>query len=148
MSRRHSRCGFFGFFRTIATQSFSLRLLTTNPSVLLRFEFSDLIDSEGVFGVPNRAASSVLGTENLAATDEGDSAIGGFQVEPQRSASYAGPKIPEQLSANGRAVLRKFFAKAEPVTIPMGHPTVAFTEPQLHAILRTISLRLFNLLYM
>ena len=102
-------------------------------------EVEDLIDSEGVFGVPNRAASSVVGTENLTATDEGDPAIGGFQVEPQPSTSYAGPKIPEQLSANGRAVLRKCFAKAEPVTIPMGHPTVAFTEPQLHAILRTIS---------
>ena len=102
-------------------------------------EVEDLIDSEGVIGVPNRAASSIVGSENLTTQDEGNFTAEGLPVGPQTSTSYAGPKIPEQLSANGRAILRKFFAKAEPVTIPMGHPTVAFTEPQLHAILRNIS---------
>ena len=90
----------------------------------------DLTDSEGVFGVPNRAASSIVGSENPATQDEGN-------FEPQPSTSYASPRIPEQLAANGRVVLCKFFAKTEQVTIPMGHPTVAFTEPL--AILRTTS---------
>ena len=101
-------------------------------------EVEDFIDSEGVIGVPNRAASSIVGSENLTAHDDGNFTTEGLPVGSQIGTSYAGPKLPEQLSANGRAVLRKFFAKAEPVTIPMGHPTVAFTEPQLHAILRTI----------
>ena len=96
-------------------------------------EVEDLIDSEGVVGVPNRAASSIVGSENLTTQDGGNFTTEGLPVGPQPSTSYAGPKLPEQLSVNGRAVLRKFFAMAEPVTIPMGHPTVAFTEPQLHA---------------
>ena len=79
----------------------------------------DLIDSEGVLGVPNWAASSIVGSENFTTQDEGNFAIEGLPVEPQPSTSYAGTKIPEQLSANGRAVLRMFFAKAEPVTIPI-----------------------------
>ena len=102
-------------------------------------EVEDLIDSEGVVGVPNRAASSIVGSENLTTQDDEKFTTEGLPVGPQPSTSYTGPKLPEQLSANGRAVLRKFFAKAEPVTIPMGHLSAAFTEPQLQAILHTIS---------
>ena len=102
-------------------------------------QVEDLIDSEIVLGVTNRAASSITVSEILTTQDEGGFGIPGFSDEAQPSTSYAAPKIADQLSANGRAVLRMFFAKASPVVIPMGHPTVAFTEPQIHAILRTIS---------
>ena len=114
-----------------------LSILTSLQLTLAKWRIR--LNSEGVLGVPNWAASSVVGSENLATQDEGNFAVEGLPVEPQPSTSYAGPRIPEQLSANRRAVLRKFIVKAEPVTIPMGQPTVAFTEPHLHAILRTIS---------
>ena len=98
-----------------------------------------MIDSEGVLDVPKGAAFSVAGSEVLTIQDEGDFAIPGITDEPQPSFSYPGPKIPEQLSAKGSAVSRKSFVKASPVVIPTGRPTVAFTERQTHAILRTIS---------
>ena len=49
------------------------------------------------------------------------------------------PKLPEQFSANGRAELRKHFATAPPIALPKGHLTVSFSEPQVHAVLKTIS---------
>ena len=36
-------------------------------------------------------------------------------------------------------MLRKYFAQCAPIDLPRGHTTVAFTEPQIHAVLKTIS---------
>ena len=36
-------------------------------------------------------------------------------------------------------MLRKHFAQSAPIGLPRGHTTVAFTEPQIHAVLKTIS---------
>ena len=46
-----------------------------------------------------------------------------------------GPKLAEQLSANVRALLPKHFSSSNPIELPRGHPTVAFSEPQIHAVL-------------
>ena len=43
------------------------------------------------------------------------------------------------LSPTGREVIRKFFTKNVPVELPAGHSTVAFSESQVHAVLRTIA---------
>ena len=77
-------------------------------------EVEDMIDNEGVVGVPNRAAFSIVWSEVQTTQDEVDSAVPELPDLPQASTSYSGPRIPEQLSANGRAVLRKFFSKASP----------------------------------
>ena len=67
-------------------------------------EVEDLIDSEGILSVPNSAASSIAGSEILTTQDEGVFGIPGLSNEPQPSTSYAAPKIPQELSTNGRAV--------------------------------------------
>ena len=36
-------------------------------------------------------------------------------------------------------MLRKYFAQKAPIELPRGHTTVAFSEPQIHAVLKTIS---------
>ena len=36
-------------------------------------------------------------------------------------------------------MLRKHFSQSRPVTLPKGHTTVSFSEPQIHAVLKTIS---------
>ena len=43
------------------------------------------------------------------------------------------------LSPSGREVIRKYFSKNVPVELPPGHSTVAFSESQVHAVLRTIA---------
>ena len=44
-----------------------------------------------------------------------------------------------QLSPTGKEVIRKFFTKNVLVELPAGHSTVAFSESQVHAILRTVA---------
>ena len=50
-------------------------------------------------------------------------------------------KLPDQISANGRTVLRKHFSESTPIVLPRGHCTIAFSEPliHIHAVLKTIS---------
>ena len=106
----------------ITTEKPSRHFLQAEFFAIYTSEVDDLIDNEGVLGVPNRAASSIVGSEIQTAQNEGVFAIPGLSEAPLASASYSGPKIPEQLSVNCRAVLRKSFSKASPVVIPMGHP--------------------------
>ena len=49
------------------------------------------------------------------------------------------PSLPTELSANGRLMLRKYVAQNVPIELPRGHTAVAFSEPQIHAVLKTIS---------
>ena len=49
------------------------------------------------------------------------------------------PKVPEQFSANGRAMQRKKFSQPSPIVPPKGPSTVSFSEPQIHAVLKITS---------
>ena len=40
---------------------------------------------------------------------------------------------------NGRIMLRKYFTETAPIELPRGHTTVAFSEPQIHAVLKIVS---------
>ena len=62
-----------------------------------------------------------------------------FHEDSVTNIPYTCWKIPQKLLAKGRAVLRKRFSHTPPIHLPNGHPSVAFCEPQIHAILRTIS---------
>ena len=47
-------------------------------------------------------------------------------------------RLPD-LSGRSRAILKEYFEEASPIRLPVGHPTVAFTEPQVYHLLRTLT---------
>ena len=59
--------------------------------------------------------------------------------KPQGLHQHSEVKLPAQLSAKGRIMLRKHVTETAPIELPRGHTTVAFSEPQIQAVLKTIS---------
>ena len=49
------------------------------------------------------------------------------------------PKDTSTLTVPGRVLLKKYFSEAPPVRLPIGHRTLALSEPQLHTLLKVIS---------
>ena len=47
-------------------------------------------------------------------------------------------RLPD-LSGRSRAILKEYFEEASPIKLPVGHTTVAFTEPQVYHLLRTLT---------
>ena len=47
-------------------------------------------------------------------------------------------RLPD-LSGRSRAILKEYFEEASPIRLPVGHTTVAFTEPQVYHLLRTLT---------
>ena len=61
-----------------------------------------------------------------------------FQAEP--GASGRATNVPiQQLSGRSRAILEQFFDETPPFSLPVGHPTMAFSEPQLYHLLKTLT---------
>ena len=48
------------------------------------------------------------------------------------------------LSGRSRAILKAYFDKAAPIRLPVGHSTVALTEPQIYHLLRVLTDETFN----
>ena len=46
---------------------------------------------------------------------------------------------PRELSATGKATIRKYFSANKPIDLPIGHRTIAFSETHIHQVLRTIA---------
>ena len=42
------------------------------------------------------------------------------------------------LTLPGRALLKKYFSEAPPVRLPIGHRTLALSEPQVHTLLKVV----------
>ena len=100
----------------------------------------DLYDSTGVDGLLDRPISSMVDMNpNSSGEGEEPEQRNAVSKEAEPDIQSSCPKFPEQMSANGRALLRKHFSTTSPVELPRGHTTVAFTEPQIHAVLKTIS---------
>ena len=99
----------------------------------------ELYDSSGV-----ELPTAILGTFTLD-----PDIFPGFDEELQRSSGNSDAEqalyrakvfsTERQLSPTGMEVIRKVFTKNVPVDLPAGHSTVAFSESQVHAILRTIA---------
>ena len=66
---------------------------------------------------------------------------------PEDPTAQAGPSTaglpcpePRELSGRSRAILKQYFdEEAATVSLPLGHRTVAFTEPQLYRLLRVLT---------
>ena len=102
-------------------------------------EVEDVYDSAGADGLTDRPTSSIVGFDLQATPEESPGPECPNTNKPQGPESHKEPSLPAQLSAIGRIMLRKHFAQSAPIYLPRGHTTVAFTEPQIHAVLKTIS---------
>ena len=102
-------------------------------------EIEDVYDSAGADVLTDRPTSSVLGFDPFPAPDEPQETMNHGTSKPQGPHSHKEPALPTELSANGRIMLRKYFAQNTPIELPRGHTTVAFSEPQSHAIVEIIS---------
>ena len=82
------------------------------------------------FGDPESGTEG--GDESGAATETTS------QAEPGTSGRTADVPMQE-LSGRSRAILKQFFDETPPFSLPVGHPTVAFSEPQLYHLLKTLT---------
>ena len=102
-------------------------------------EVEDIYDSAGADGLTDRPTSSIVGSDPLEAPGELPKSGSQTANKPHGPEAYTDIPLPADLSANGRTMLRKHFAQSASIDLPRGHTTVAFTEPQIHAVLKTIS---------
>ena len=102
-------------------------------------EVGSVYDSAGVDGLTDRPTSSIVGLDPQTASRRSPEPECSNTNSEQGASSQKGPPLPAELSANGRIMLRKHFAQSALIDLPRGHTTVAFTEPQIHAVLKTIS---------
>ena len=102
-------------------------------------EVESVYDSAGVDGLTDRPTSSIVELDPQTAPGKSPEPECSNTTSQQGPSSQKGPSLPTEWSANGRIMLRKHFAQSAPVDLPRGHTTVAFTEPQIHAVLKTIS---------
>ena len=102
-------------------------------------EVEELLDDMGTEGTHKRPTSSITYSELLSAhegvADQAKDEVKSGTAKP----GIRDVKLPEQFSANGQAVLRKHFSSSAPIELPKGHSTVSFSEPQIPAVLKTIS---------
>ena len=100
----------------------------------------DLVDSTGVDGLLDRPTSSIVDmNSNSSGEGEEPEQRNAVSKEAEPGIQSSCPKLAEQMSANGRALLRKHFSTTSPVELPREHTTVAFSEPRIHGVLKTIS---------
>ena len=96
---------------------------------------------------PALYSSVPFGSES--GTEAGDeSGPGHDNVGLGKPSSSRGPDdhLPE-LTGRSRAILKTYFADAKPFTLPLGHPTVAFSEAQMYHLLRVLSNETLRLSY-
>ena len=87
--------------------------------------------------------------ESESGTEAGDeSGQGRDSMGPGKPSGSRGPDdhLPE-LTGRSRAILKTYFADAKPFTLPLGHPTVAFSEAQMYHLLRVLSDETLRLSY-
>ena len=73
---------------------------------------------------------------------EGDTGSEGQLLESGKTWTAGGSSHPDKLpdlSGRSRAILKEYFEEASPIRLPVGHTTVAFTEPQVYHLLRTLT---------
>ena len=128
-----------------------------NETPAVSFLQTETDDSSFVCDVPELPQGEDDGTSHLSCPE-----LYGFLPVPQNASScvedtlthapndpttQAGPSTaglschePRDLSGRSRAILKKYFDEdAAIVSLPLGHRTVAFTEPQVYHLLRVLT---------
>ena len=102
-------------------------------------DVEELLDSSGVAAFPPIPRSVTLDSGDFPDLETGYQLEAGHSDEEQEAYRAKLESSDRQLSAKGRTIIRKYFASATPIRLPVGHPTVAFNQEQMHAILRTVA---------
>ena len=97
-------------------------------------ESSRLVPVE-LYGRPPFGPES--GTECERETSSEGQPLGTGKTRTAGGSSSQG-KLPE-LSGRSRAILKEYFDLASPIRLPVGHTTIALTEPQMYHLLRTLT---------
>ena len=114
------------------------------PKVLYLTDFSgseQTADESSLAGCP-----PLYGTNPLE-IESGAEAGGETGINPSHSVLSDQDGVPRrqqvdrlpELSGRTRAILKTYFDDAQPFSLPLGHPTVAFTEPQMYHLLRSLT---------
>ena len=64
--------------------------------------------------------------------------IPGTSKDPAPGSELLHSGLPD-LSGRSRAILKEFFDEPSPIHLPVGHSTVAFTDPQIYHLLRVLT---------
>ena len=100
-------------------------------------DVEELLDSSGVAAFPAVSRNVTLDPGEFPDLEAEFQLEPGHSDEEQEAYRAKLESSDRQLSAKGRNIIRKYFAAATPIRLPVGHPTVAFNQEQMHAILRT-----------
>ena len=109
---------------------------------LLRTDTSDvdeLYDSFGVAADAEQARATTFGTSSFPAFVRDLHSEAGHSDVEQAQYRKALASTPRELSATGRATIRKNVSANKPIDLLIGHETIAFNEAQMHQVLRTIA---------
>ena len=110
-------------------------VLPTEPSEAEKTE--DEISRLGYHHTQNvTLGDTESGTEGGDESGPGTETV--LRVEPGTSGHITGVPVQE-LSGRSKAILKQFFDETPPFSLPIGHPTVAFSEPQLYHLLKTLT---------
>ena len=102
-------------------------------------DVEELLDSSGVAAFPPVSRNVTLDPGEFPDLEAEFQLEPGHSDEEQEAYRAKLESSDRQLSAKGRTIIRKYFAAATPIRLPVGHPTVAFNQEQMHAILRTVA---------
>ena len=87
-------------------------------------------------------------TRNVTFGDTESGTEGGHESGPsteitlqaELGAAGRATNVPiQELTGRSRAILKQFFDETPPFSLPVGQPTVAFSEPQLYHLLKTLT---------
>ena len=87
-------------------------------------------------------------TQNVTFGDTESGTEGGDESGPSTkiplqaesgSSGHAANVPVQELSGRSRAIPKQFFDETPPFSLPVGHPTVAFSEPQQYHLLKTLT---------
>ena len=88
------------------------------------------------------------GCSELESEKGSDTELDDYINNPLRTPTVGASQQEEplrELSGRSRAILKQYFDTEDPYTFPVGHRTVAFTEPQIYHLLRVLTDEAINM---
>ena len=98
-----------------------------------------LYDSSGVAANAEQARATTFGTSLFPGFVGDLHSEAGHRYAKQAEYRKALASSTRGLSATRRATIRKYFSANKPIDLPSSHQTIAFSEAQMHQVLRTIA---------
>ena len=100
-------------------------------------EVEDLYDSAGADTTANKP--TLIASTFVDPDASGPEDLGGGQIDDISSIVARARHPKDTLTVPERALLKKCFAEAPPNRLPIGHRTLALSEPQNHTLMKVVS---------